>query len=209
MTADACPVEPFADDAGSRTGHAEGMDILVYLIIGSEVGFWILLAAGLAARYLLRRPGLGMVLLACVPLLDAVLLAAAGLDLARGGSAESIHGLAAFYLGFSIAFGHQLIRWADVRVAHRFAGGPAPVKPAKGTPAYRRSLWVEYGRVLIAVAIAVAVLLAMILFLAAPGEAGELWNWVKRAGLVAGIWLIAGPVYGMFEAPARSAAGQG
>lgn len=190
-------------------GHAEGMDILVCLIIASEAGFWILLAAGLAARYLLRRPGLGMVLLACVPLLDAVLLAAAGLDLARGGSAGSIHGLAAFYLGFSIAFGHRLIRWADVRMAHRFAGGPAPVKPAKGTAEYRRSLWAEYGRVLAAVTIAAAVLLAMIVFLAAPGEAQELWNWVRRAGLVAGIWLIAGPVYGMFERPARTPAGQG
>lgn len=184
------------------------MDVLVYLIIGCEIGFWVLLAAGLCTRYLLHRKRLGLTLLACVPLLDAVLLAAAGTDLARGGTADTVHGLAAFYLGFSVAFGHSLIRWADVRFAHRFAGGPAPVKPAKGTAAYRRSLWVEYGRVLIAVTIAVAVLLVMIMFLAAPGETGELWNWVKRAGLVAGIWLVAGPVYGMFERPAQAAAAQ-
>ena len=57
--------------------------------------------------------------------------------------------------------------------------------------------------------IAVAVLLVMIQFLAAPGETGELWNWVKRAGVVAGIWLAAGPVYGMFERPAQTAGAQG
>ena len=178
------------------------MDFLVYLIIGCEIGFWVLLALGLAARYLLHRKRLGLALLACVPLPDVVLLAAAGTDLARGGAADTVHGLAAFYLGFSVAFGHSLIRWADVRFAHRFAGGPAPVKPVKGSAAYRRGLWIEYGRVLIAVTIAVAVLLAMIQFLAAPGEADVLWAWIKRAGLVAGIWLAAGPVYGMFERPA-------
>lgn len=178
------------------------MDFLVYLIIGCEIGFWVLLAAGLCTRYLLHRKRLGVALLACVPLLDVVLLSAAGADLARGGSADSVHGLAAFYLGFSVAFGHSLIRWADVRFAHRFAGGPAPVKPVKGTPPYRRGLWIEYGRVLIATGIAVAVLLVMIVFLAAPSETGVLWAWVQRAGLVAGIWLLAGPVYGMFERPA-------
>ncbi|MCQ1950353.1 hypothetical protein NNX28_10460 [Arthrobacter sp. zg-Y859] len=199
---------PFADDTRFPARKAGVMDILVYLIIGSEVGFWVLLAAGLGARYLFHRRRLGMVLLACVPLLDVVLLAASAADLALGGRAESIHGLAAFYLGFSVAFGHSLIRWADVRVAHRFAGGPAPVKPAKGTPEYRRSLWAEYGRVLMATGITVAVLLAMITIVAAPGEAEVLWDWVKRAGLVAGIWLLAGPVYGMFETAPREKAGR-
>lgn len=193
---------PKADDAAGSPRLAGAMDFLVYLIIGCEIGFWVLLAAGLCTRYLLHRKRLGLALLAGVPLLDAVLLAAAGADLARGGSAGSVHGLAAFYLGFSVAFGHTLIRWADVRFAHRFAGGPAPVKAVKGTPPYRRGLWIEYGRVLIAMGIAVSVLLAMIVFLAAPGETDELWAWVKRAGLVAGIWLVAGPVYGMFEQPA-------
>ncbi|MCC3291323.1 MULTISPECIES: hypothetical protein [unclassified Arthrobacter] len=208
MTEGTLAVAPFADDTGFSARKAGVMDILVYLIIGSEIGFWVLLAAGLGARYLLHRRRLGLLLLACVPLLDVVLLAASAADLALGGRAESIHGLAAFYLGFSVAFGRSLIRWADVRVAHRFAGGPAPVKPGKGTPEYRRSLWVEYGRVLLATGIAVAVLVGMIGIVAAPGEAEVLWDWVKRAGLVAGIWLLAGPVYGMFETAPRERAGR-
>lgn len=179
------------------------MDILVLLIIGCETGFWILLGAGLAARYLLKRRRLSMLLLASVPLLDVVLLAAAAADLARGGGAGNFHGLAAYYLGFSIALGPSLVRWADVRFAHRFAGGPAPVKPARGTPAYRRGLWLEYGRVLLALAIAVAVLLGMILLTGGAGDG--LWDWIRRAGLVAGIWFLAGPVYGMFERPAAAA----
>lgn len=183
------------------------MDILVYVIVACEVGFWVLLAGGLAVRYLLGAKRLGLAVLASVPLLDVVLLLSAGADLARGGAADTVHGLAAFYLGFSVAFGHSLIRWADVRFAHRFAGGPAPVKPVKGTAAYRRGLWVEYARVLLACAVAVAVLLAMIVFVAADGSAEPLWGWIQKAGLVAAIWLVAGPVWGMFEQAPRQPAG--
>lgn len=118
-----------------------------------------------------------------------------------------MHGLAAFYLGFSVAFGHSLIRWADVRFAHRFAGGPAPVKPAKGSAAYRRGLWMEYARVMLAATLAVAVLLVMIGLVDADSSAETLWSWIHRAGLVAGIWLFAGPVWGMFERPVPPAAG--
>ena len=182
------------------------MNFIVYVIVACEIGFWVLLAGGLAVRYLLGAKRLGLVLLACVPVLDVVLLAAATADLARGGTAESAHGLAALYLGFSVAFGHSLIRWGDIRFAHRFAGGPAPEKPVKGSAAYRRGLWIEYARVLLAAAIASAVLLALIFFVAADTEAEVLWGWIRTTGLVVGIWLIAGPVWGMFERPAQTAA---
>ena len=84
---------------------------------------------------------------------------------------------------------------------------PAPVKPVKGSTAYRRGLWVEYARVLLACAVAVAVLLAMIVFVAADGSAEPLWGWIQKAGLVAAIWLVAGPVWGMFEQAPRQPAG--
>ncbi len=55
------------------------------------------------------------------------------IDLARGATAGFGHGLAAAYLGFSVAFGHGLIRRADERFAHRFAGGTAPApRPRHG-----------------------------------------------------------------------------
>ena len=43
-----------------------------------------------------------------VPLLDLVLLAATVLDLRAGSTATFVHGLAAAYIGFSVAFGRSI-----------------------------------------------------------------------------------------------------
>lgn len=100
--------------------------MLVGLIVACEVLFWVFLLSGLAVRYLLRSQRLGGLLLFCSPVADLVLLVAATADLARGGTAGGPHVLAAVYLGVTAAYGHRMVRWADVRFAHRFAGGPAP-----------------------------------------------------------------------------------
>ena len=55
--------------------------MIVHLIIACEIMFWVFIAAGLAARYLLRRKTLGAALLICAPLVDVVLLVATALDL--------------------------------------------------------------------------------------------------------------------------------
>jgi hypothetical protein len=59
------------------------------------------------------------------------LLAATTIDLRGGGEAAVPHALAAVYIGVSVAWGRQLIGWADARFAHRFAGGPPPARPAQ------------------------------------------------------------------------------
>ncbi len=100
--------------------------MLVAVIVTCEVLFWVFVLAGLATRYLLRRPRLGGWLLVAAPLVDLVLLVATVLDLRGGATATTAHALAAVYLGVSVGFGHSMIRWADVRFAHRFADGPAP-----------------------------------------------------------------------------------
>ena len=112
--------------------------MILTVIVATEIGFWVLLGAGLTARYVLRSRRLGGVLLASVPLVDLVLLAATVADLRGGATAGASHGLAAIYIGVSVAFGPSIIRWADARFAHRFAGGPAPARPrapARSTPA--------------------------------------------------------------------------
>jgi hypothetical protein len=105
--------------------------VLLILIVACEVGFWLLLGAGLLARYALRRPRLGAALLLLTPLVDMVLLVATTIDLRRGAEATVVHGLAAIYIGVSVAFGSAMVRWADVRMAHRLGVGPAPTPPPK------------------------------------------------------------------------------
>src|SRR5690606_19718630 len=150
---------------------------VVALILASEAGFWVLLGLGLATRYLLRLRALSTLLLAGIPLVDVVLVVAVALDLLHGAEPRPVHGLAGVYRG------------ADVRFAHRFAGGPPPVKPAKGTPERIAHLWREWGRVVTAATITTVVLGGLVLFVASPEQADELWRWIGRVWVVAGIWL--------------------
>ncbi|ADD44475.1 hypothetical protein [Stackebrandtia nassauensis] len=112
--------------------------MLWWVIIGCEVGFWVLLGGGLAVRYFLKMRRLSSALLISVPLIDVVLLAFSIFDMRSGADGELRHALAAAYIGYSIMFGHRTIRWADERFAHRFADGPPPWKPPKrGMPRVR------------------------------------------------------------------------
>ena len=128
----------------------------IAIIIGCEIGFWVLIVLGLAARYVLRLKRTGLALLATTPVVDIVLLAATATDLMSGATATVFHGIAAIYLGFSVAYGHKMIKWADVHFAHRFANGPSPVK-LYGR-AYTVECWKDVVRTSLAVAIGVGVL---------------------------------------------------
>jgi len=96
--------------------------VLLAVIAACEIGFWVLLVAGLAARYLLRLPKIGLVLLAGVPLVDVVMLVASVVDIQRGAEPSFKHSLAAIFIGVSVGFGHQTLKWADKWAAHYMAG---------------------------------------------------------------------------------------
>ena len=164
--------------------------MLVILIVACEIGFWVLLASGLMARYVLRRRRLSTALLVGVPLVDVVLLAATVVDLSRGATAELAHGLAAAYLGFSVAFGHSMIRWADQRFAHRFAGGPEPDRPPREGPARVRHEWRELGKAALAWAVACGLLGLAILAVGDPERTAELEGWIVRLSIVLAIWAL-------------------
>lgn len=170
---------------------------LVVLIGACEVAFWVLVGAGLAARYLLRMPRLSTWLLVAVPVVDVVLVTASLVDVARGTPPGLTHGLAAVYLGCTVAFGHSMVRWADARFAHRFAGGPPPAPSGRGA-AYE---WREWGKAALAWTITVAVLAATALVagagLPSPAEwSGDpLWNWAWRLGIVVVIWFVGWPLW--------------
>lgn len=103
--------------------------MIVTLIVLCEVGFWVLLAAGLATRYLLKMPRTGMALLLGEPLLEVVLLVATAIDLKNGGEPGWEHGLAALYIGYTVGHGHRTVKWLDGHAAHRLGGAPPPPKP--------------------------------------------------------------------------------
>ncbi|MDT7650336.1 MAG: hypothetical protein QOI36_1742, partial [Pseudonocardiales bacterium] len=47
----------------------------------------------------------------------------------------------------TVAFGHSMIRWADARFAHRFAGGPPPPRPPRYGAAKVAYEWREWGKI--------------------------------------------------------------
>ncbi len=139
--------------------------LLYALVVACEVGFWVTLLLGLAVRYLLRKESLSRTLLFCLPLIDVLLLAFTAMDLRRGAAATFAHGLAAAYIGFTVAFGGMAVKWADAHFAHRFAAGPAPGKaPSRGWQAirYEFNLW---GRCIVACVITMILVEALVQFI--------------------------------------------
>ncbi|WP_349236184.1 hypothetical protein [Cryobacterium sp. BB307] len=148
------------------------MDLILGIIVACEIGFWVFVVLGLLARYLLRWRRTGAILLAMTPAVDLVLLAAVIINLRSGGTASFIHGLAAIYLGVSIAYGHKMVKWADVRFAYRFAGGPKPLKLWGWD--YAKDCWSDVVRTAIAVGIAAGILWLLTVLVDDPSRADAL-----------------------------------
>ena len=154
-----------------------------------------MLVLALAARYLLQRKKLSHILLLTLPALDLALLFFTAIDLGSGTPANFAHGLAAAYVGFTVAFGSVAVSWADQRFAHKFANAPAPSKPPKhGWPAlrYELLLWL---RCLVAVAITLVLLIGLIVFVNNESATEALNEWFGIAAGCAIIWFVLGPVW--------------
>lgn len=174
---------------------SSGEGTLYALIAICEVGFWVVLIAGLLFRYLLPRPRVSKLLLVSVPLIDVALLVFTVLDLRNGSTATFAHGLAIAYIGFTVAFGPMLINWADQHFAHKFGGGPPPSKPpAHGWASvqYELKLWV---RCLLAVSITYLLLLAVIAFIDQANRTQALEDWFQSLIGVLFFWLLFGPLW--------------
>ena len=171
--------------------------LLYVLIVACEIGFWVVLLLGLACRYLLRRERLSRALLLCLPLLDILLLLFTAIDLRQGATATFAHGLAAAYVGFTVAFGEIAVKWADAHFAHRFAAGPAPPKlPSRGWPAvrYELNLW---ARCIVACIITMLLVEALIHFVGAGETTEPLLAWQKYAFGCIVMWFFFGPVWSL------------
>ena len=178
--------------------------LLYALIVACEVGFWVVLLVALAFRYLLRKERLSRALLFCLPLIDVLLLVFTAMDLRRGATATFAHGLAAAYVGFTVAFGGLAVKWADVRFAHRFAGGAPPIDaPSRGWSVVRYdiNLW---ARCIVACVITVLLIETLVWFIGSPQATEPLLAWHKRAFGCIVIWFVFGPVWSLATAWRRA-----
>lgn len=188
----------------------EGSDketpVIVTLIIACEAGFWLLLAGGLALRYLAGMPRLGLAVLLCEPLLELVLLAATTVDLKNGGEPGWAHGLAALYIGYTVGYGHYTVAWLDRHAAHRLAGGPKPPGPLYGR-ARAVHEWKLWSRTLVGAAVAAALLQAAVWYVGDAADTGTLRSWQFVALRVLGIQAVIAATYTIWprKAPAERA----
>lgn len=178
--------------------------LLYALIVACEVGFWAFLLLALAFRYFLGKEPLSRALLVCLPLIDVLLLLVTAMDLRRGATATFAHGLAAAYVGFTVAFGGMAVKWADAHFAYRFAAGPEPGKaPSRGWEAvrYELNLW---GRCIAACAITMALIEALVQFVGSSEATQPLLAWHKHAFGCVVLWFIFGPVWSLATAWRRA-----
>lgn len=162
------------------------MNIIAWLIVASEIGFWVAIALGLFTRYILKKPKLGLFFLALTPVIDLILLVATGVDLYHGAAATKVHGIAAVYIGISIAFGKSMIRWADTRFQYYvMKQGPKPVK--RFGIDYAKHYFKSWGQHVLAYIIGVGILFALIYLINDPTRTEVLTGFIKLWTLVLGI----------------------
>jgi hypothetical protein len=161
--------------------------VIVALIAACEIGFWVLLAAGLAFRYLLRMPRTGLALLLCEPLLEVVLLVATALDLKNGAEPNWTHGLAALYIGYTVGHGHRTVKWLDGHAAHRLGDAPKPVGPPRYGMARARHEGTVWLGTLTAAVVATVLLQLAIWYVDDPSRVTSLESWRYVAWRAAGI----------------------
>ena len=174
--------------------------LLYALIVACEVGFWVMLLLALAVRYVRRKERLSRFLLVCLPLIDLLLLCCAAADLHRGTAADFAHGLAAAYIGFTVAFGGMAVQWADAHFAHWFAAGLKPTKaPSRGWAAvsYDFKLW---GRCILACLITMVLVEALVRFVADRDATQPLLAWHRHAFGCIVLWFLFGPVWSLATA---------
>lgn len=156
------------------------------MIIASEIGFWVVIVMGLVTRYVLKMNKLGLVFLALTPVIDLILLVTTSIDLYRGATATTIHGIAAVYIGVSIAFGKSMIQWADERFQYYITKQGA--KPAKRHGMeYAKHYLKGWGRHVISFLIGAGLLAGMIYFINDLSRTEALSGILKLWSIILGI----------------------
>jgi|SRR5690625_266357 len=138
--------------------------LIGWLIIACEISFWGFALSGLTARYLWKKKKLSVFLLICSPIVDFLLLIVTVYDLKNGAVATTVHGVAAVYIGVSVAFGKMMIKWADGIFNYRYGDGNKPMKITYGKihAKNRRRAWYRH---LLAWSIGGGILIGIMLYM--------------------------------------------
>ncbi len=162
------------------------MNFVAWMIIAAEIGFWVVIILGFITRYLLKKEKLGFFFLALTPVIDLILLLTTSIDLYHGATATQAHGLAAIYIGISLAFGKSMIRWADERFRYYIMKqGPKPLK--RYGMDYAKHYLKSWGQHVLAYVIGSAFLLGLIFFIQDPARTEVLDGFWKLWSLILGI----------------------
>ena len=178
------------------------MNGIAWAIVICEILFWVFIASGLAARYIGKKEKLGFVLLAMTPVVDLVLLGLTGFDLYRGSTATMAHGIAAIYIGVSVAYGKSMIRWADDQFCFYIL--KTKKKPAKKAGlAFAKHDFLNWLRHLFAFILGSGLLLLLTIWIG-DAERTEVFQQILRLwALVVGLDLLITLSYFIWPRPAR------
>lgn len=159
-----------------------------------EVLFWVFLVLGLLIRYALGWQKVSITLLILTPLTDFVQLILAFFDIANGSNPNFLHGMAAFYIGFSIAGGQQVVRSLDVYFDRRFNKGQKypPVTTNKSNLDKLSEARHEWRRAALAGVIALAIMLVLT-YLAGFSKSFWMIYWIIVVIFTVITWWLIGP----------------
>lgn len=128
------------------------MNFIAWMIVACEIAFWVVILLGLTIRYVFKKNKLSIFFFALTPVIDLLLLGLTSYDLYRGGTATIAHGIAAIYIGVSVAYGKSMIDWADSRFRYyilRKGEKPQRLKGSEFSRNERKNLLRHYAAFLI------------------------------------------------------------
>ncbi|MDQ0416069.1 hypothetical protein J2Z48_000227 [Croceifilum oryzae] len=165
------------------------MNFIAWMIVTCEIMFWVVIGLGLVTRYVWKMKRLGLFFLSLTIIIDLALLIMTGIDLYKGATATVAHGIAAVYIGISIAFGERLIQWTDERFRYYvLKQGEKPVKRF-GTEYAKHYLkgWIRH---VLAYLIGAGLLAGMIYVIDDPSQTEAFSGILRGWAVVLGIDLI-------------------
>ena len=159
-----------------------GKNMIGWIIL-AEIAFWVVISAGLVSRYIWKRQRLSIVFLALTPVIDLALLILTAIDLRNGQTASVVHGIAAIYIGVSVAYGKTMITWADEKFHQWILKQPKEKVRLSGKAKgiHELKMWIRH---IIAYGIGTVLLYGMIQYIGESGNTEVFWKMIGIWGIV-------------------------